>query len=156
MPKGIRIERPDEPPLILTHLALDFTGTLSLDGRLLPCVAKSLKALSERLHITILTADTFGTAKKSLCGFPVEVRLVKNGKDKAKFVQGIGSKNTIAIGNGQNDIAMVRSAALGIAVAGPEGCAPRLVSVSDILVFDIRHALDLLKHPLRIKATLRK
>lgn len=156
MPKGIRIELPDEPPMLLTHLVLDFTGTLSLDGKLLVGVAGSLKALSEQLPITILTADTFGTAHKALRGLPVEVRTVKNGAEKAEFVKRIGGKKTIAIGNGKNDVSMVRSAALGIAVVGPEGCAAKLVSAADIVVFDIRHAFDLLKHPLRIKATLRK
>ena len=62
----------------------------------------------------------------------------------------------IAIGNGQNDIEMLRLAALGITVAGAEGCSAKLIAVSDILVSDIIHALDLLKNPLRIKATLRK
>lgn len=156
MPKGIRIELPDESPLILTNLVLDFTGTLSLDGELIPGVAESLKALSGKLRITILTSDTFGTAKKALQGLPMEVLLVKNGKEKAKFVQRIGGKKVIAIGNGQNDIEMLRLVALGIAVAGAEGCSAKLISVSDILVSDTLHALDLLKNPLRIKATLRK
>lgn len=156
MPKEIRIELPDELPMTLTHLVLDFTGTLSFDGKLLPRVKESLEALSKQVDIIILTADTFGTAKSSLEGLSVEVLLVKNGKEKAEFVRNIGGEKVIAIGNGQNDIEMLRSAALAIVVIGPEGCAAGLISVSDILVSDICRALDLLEHPLRIKATLRK
>jgi P-type E1-E2 ATPase len=156
MPKGIIIQLPDETPMVLTYLTIDFTGTLSLDGKLLPGVAQSLKVLSKQLKIIVLTSDTFGSAKTALQGLPVELRLVKNGKEKKRFVQGIDSKKTVAIGNGRNDVGMFQSAALGIAVAGSEGCSSELISVSDILVFDIQHAFDLLKHSLRIKATLRK
>lgn len=153
---GIKIELPGEPAIVLTHLVLDFTGTLSFDGILLPGVGEALKELSKQLNITILTADTFGTAKKSLKNLPVEVRIVKNGEEKAKYVNNIGTSKVIAIGNGRNDVKMMRLAALAICVLGPEGCASELISASDILVTDICCALDLLKHPLRIKATLRK
>lgn len=156
IPKGIRIELPDEAPLVLTHLVVDYTGTLSLDGALLPGVAGALRRLSKHLTITVLTADTFGTAAASLGHLPVEMRLVKTGQDKKAFVRGLGSQRTAAIGNGRNDAAMLKMAALGIAVAGPEGCAAELVRAADILVSDIRDALGLLGHPLRIKATLRR
>jgi P-type E1-E2 ATPase len=153
---GIEIELPGEPAIVLTHLVLDFTGTLSFDGTLLPGVGKALKELSKQLKITILTADTFGTAKKALENSPVEVRIIKNGEEKANYVNSIGTSKVVAIGNGRNDVEMMRLAALAICVLGPEGCASELISASDILVTDIRCALDLLKHPLRIKATLRK
>jgi P-type E1-E2 ATPase len=153
---GIEIQLPGKRPMVLTHLVLDFTGTLSLDGKLLPGVAKILKELSKHLNITILTADTFGTAKKALENLPVEVRIVKNGQEKAKYVNSIGPSKVVAIGNGRNDVEMMRLAALAICAMGPEGCASELISASDILVSGISSALDLLKHPLRIKATLRK
>lgn len=86
---GIEIELPGEPPIVLTHLVLNFTGTLSFDGKLLPGVGEALKELSKQLNITILTADTFGTAKKSLKNLPVEVRVIKNGQEKAKYINSI-------------------------------------------------------------------
>lgn len=156
MPKGIEIERPNKPPMTLTQMVLDFTGTLALDGELLDGVKESLLALSRQIDITILTADTFGTAEKSLQGLPVKVRLIKNGKEKADFVRGLNGENVVAIGNGQNDVDMLRQASLGIAVIGPEGCCAGLLAVSDIVVSDIGHAFGLLENPLRIKATLRQ
>jgi soluble P-type ATPase len=153
---GIEIELPGKPLIVVTHLVLDFTGTLSLDGKLLPGVGKALKELSKLLSITILTADTFGTAEKTLENLPVEVRIVKDGQEKAKYVNSIGPSKVVAIGNGRNDVEMMRLVALAICVMGSEGCASELISVSDILVSSISSALDLLKHPLRIKATLRK
>jgi P-type E1-E2 ATPase len=156
MPKGITLDLPGKPSLLLRHLVLDYTGTLSLDGKLLPGAARAIRTLSKHLKITVLTADTFGTARRSLKKLPVDVRLIKTGRDKQRFMREIHCENTVAIGNGRNDLPMLKSAALGIAVAGPEGCAAELVCEADLLVFDIRQALDLLKHPLRIKATLRQ
>jgi len=50
---------------------------------------------------------------------------------------------------------MMEAAGLSIAVIGPEGAAARLLAAADVVVRDIRDALDLLSHPLRLKATLR-
>jgi hypothetical protein len=51
--------------LTAKQLVLDFTGTLSRDGVLLPGVAERLNKLAENLQLTVLTADTFGTAALS-------------------------------------------------------------------------------------------
>ena len=140
----------------LTCLVCDFTGTLSLDGRLLPGVAVRLRRLASKVRVLIVTADTFGTARLALEGVPVEVRIVLTGRDKARLVHGLRAANVAAIGNGRNDIKMFREVKLGIAVIGPEGCAAELLTSADIVVCDIRDALDLLLHPLRLKASLRK
>jgi len=141
--------------LTLTQLVLDFTGTLSCDGVLLPGVAERLKELGRKLSITVLTADTFGTAAEQLQGLPVALHHIQTGRDKAEFIAGLKSSETAAIGNGRNDVAMVRMAALGIAVIGPEGCAGELIAVAKVVSRDILEALDLLLKLLRIKATLR-
>ena len=44
----------------LDHLVSDVNGTLALDGCLMEGVAKAVKALSNRLEIHLLTADTHG------------------------------------------------------------------------------------------------
>jgi len=141
---------PGRAALELDHLLLDFTGTLSLDGALLPGVADRLEALARTLRVTVLTADTFGTARQALAGLPLEVRLVATGADKLAFLEGLGAGRVVAVGNGRNDAAMLERATLGIAVVGPEGAAAGLVGVADI-----RAALDLFLHPLRLTATLR-
>ena len=51
---------------------------------------------------------------------------------------------------------MLKEAAIGIAVLGPEGMASDLLETADVLVMDINDALDLLLHPKRLVATLRK
>jgi P-type E1-E2 ATPase len=154
-PRGVTLDRPGRRPVLLTDLVLDFTGTLSLDGRLLPGVAGRVRALARVLRVTVMTADTFGTARAALSNLPVTVRLIATGRDKGRFVRAIGAGHVAAIGNGRNDVAMVRAAALGIAAVGPEGAAGDLVRAADVVAGDIRVALDLLAHPLRLKATLR-
>lgn len=152
---GIHLEIPGSEPLTVKQLVLDFTGTLSCDGVLLPGVAERLNNLAKNLQITVLTADTFGTASVQLRPLPVNLHLIQTGQDKAVFMAGFKKSETAAIGNGRNDVAMVRMAGLGIAVIGPEGCAGELIAATRIVCLNISAALDLLLNPLRIKATLR-
>jgi len=46
-------------------------------------------------------------------------------------------------------------AALGIAVIGSEGAAGELLATTDVVVRDVREAIELLLCPLRLSATLR-
>lgn len=142
-------------PHTFTRLVLDFTGTLSRDGQLLPGVAERLEHLSTELEITVLTADTFGTVRRAVQDLPVQVKVIGDGQEKARVVSAMGPAEVIAIGNGRNDVPMMGVAGLGIAVVGPEGAAGELLSAAHIVTHDIRDALDLLLHPLRVKATLR-
>ena len=51
---------------------------------------------------------------------------------------------------------MLERAALGIAVLGPEGVAGITLQKADVVVPDIRSALELLLYPKRLIATLRR
>jgi soluble P-type ATPase len=153
--EGIQVDIPNRGPLTLKDLILDFTGTLSCDGILMPGVAERLERLGHKLRITVLTADTFGTAAKQLEGLPVRLHRIRTGHEKADFMCGLNLPETAAIGNGCNDVQMVRMAALGIAVIGPEGCAGDLIVAAKVVSRDILEALDTLSKPIRLKATLR-
>ena len=150
------IDIPGRKQLILSHLLLDFTGTLSYGGSLIYGVAERLEELSKKLKIVVLTADTFGTVRQELDGLPLRLELISTGEDKANYVKKLGSENVVAIGNGFNDIDMVKLAALGIAVIGGEGASGKLIQAADVVVNHINDALDLLIYPIRLKATLRK
>jgi len=154
-PSSVTVDMPGGETRAFTDLVLDYTGTLSRDGLLLPGVAERLTALAACLRITVLTADTFGMALAQLAGLPVEVSFIRTGRDKADAVRSIGSDATIAIGNGRNDVPLMQAAGLAIAVIGPEGVAGELLAESDVIVRDINDALDLVSNPLRLKATLR-
>jgi P-type E1-E2 ATPase len=152
---GIVIAVPGKPAIELSDLVLDFNGTLSCDGVLLPGVVERIAALAARVRITVMTADTRGTARRELAGLPLTVELARDGEAKAELVRTLGPERTAAIGNGRNDVAMVRLAALGVAVFGAEGSAGELIRVADVVAPDITCALDLLADPVRLVATLR-
>jgi P-type E1-E2 ATPase len=152
---SLKIDLPGKSPLVLEELILDFNGTLARDGRLIDGVAEDLRALAKSLRITVLTADTFGTVAEALRDLSLSVRTIATGADKALIVGELGPERVVAIGNGRNDVAMLRAAALGIAVLGPEGTAGEAIAAADIVVREIHDALDLLTNPTRITATLR-
>lgn len=103
----------------------------------------------------VCTADTFGKAAQALDGLPIELVRIKNADDKVAWLEEHGVDQSIVIGNGRNDVKWVTKAPVGIAVIGPEGGAGDLVRVADVVVSNIADALDLVLHPLRLKATLR-
>jgi soluble P-type ATPase len=142
----------------LEHLVSDFTGTLSVDGRLLPGVRGQLDEIAKFLKVHILTADTFGKAKEELKGVNCEIFILK-GKDhdiqKEEYVKKLGADSVVAFGNGNNDRKMLKAARIGIAVSQGEGCAVDAITSADIHVTSANIGLDLLLHPKRIKATQR-
>ena len=66
------------------------------------------------------------------------------------------AESVAAIGQGANDAAMLKEAALGICVMSPEGAATETLLSSDLVMPNITAALELLDRPLRIVASLRK
>jgi soluble P-type ATPase len=154
----IEIDIPGYKNLKLTHLVLDFNGTLACDGTLLPGVADRLKALSEKLTVVVLTADTFGKAAGELSGIPCSLTilpLAAQDEGKRAVVERLGSDSTVCIGNGRNDNLMLKTAGLGIAVILEEGASGVTIAVADVVCTSILSALDLLTNPLRLVATLR-
>lgn len=153
--KGWTVAVPGRPFLRIRTLVCDFTGTLAQDGRLLPGVAVRLRQLARRGRVVVITAGTFGTERDALRGLPLELHFVRHGVEKARVASQLRLAPFVMIGNGRNDCAIMKRAALGIAVIGPEGCCAELLDAADLVVHDIRHALDLLANPLRATASLR-
>ena len=142
----------------LEHLVSDFTGTLSVDGKLLPGVKEHVNKIAEFLKVYILTADTFGKARAELKGINCEIHILE-GKDhdiqKEEYIKKLGAGSVVAFGNGNNDRKMLNAAKIGIAVCLNEGCSKDAIASADVFVISIIDALDLLLHPKRLKATLR-
>jgi soluble P-type ATPase len=136
---------------------LDLNGTLATDGRVPPPVADRVRTLAGIVQVHLLTADTFGTVG-SLEDLGARVVRLGGGDQveaKAAAVRGLGAGRTAAIGNGMNDEAMLREAALGIVVIGREGAAVRALQAADVAVTSIEDGLDLLCFPKRLVASLR-
>jgi P-type E1-E2 ATPase len=154
----IEITIPGHAALRLNHLVLDYNGTLACDGTLLAGVRERLIALSARIDVHVITADTFGTALVALVGIPCRVKIMHpagQDVDKLEYIAQLGRKTVAAIGNGRNDRLMLQAAALGIVVIGPECAAAEALIAADIIAPNILTALDLLLNPLRLVATLR-
>ncbi|MCK7494226.1 MAG: HAD hydrolase family protein [Comamonadaceae bacterium] len=142
----------------LEHVVTDFTGTLSVDGTLLPGVGERLVKVSGFLRLHVLTADTFGKAMGELQGLTCEFHMLQGGDhdvQKEQYVMKLGPQRVVALGNGNNDRKMLKAARVGIALCLQEGCSKDALTAADILVTSANDALDLLLHPLRMKATLR-
>ena len=154
----ISIDVPGFHALRLEHLVMDYNGTLAVDGRLLPGVAEVLKDLASRIHIHVITADTFGLVKQQLSGLPVAVTITpaeNQAEAKLGFITELGGTSVVAIGNGRNDRKMLHAAALGIVVIQKEGSAAETLASADVVCLDILDALELLINHRRLVATLR-
>jgi soluble P-type ATPase len=140
------------------YLVSDFTGTLSVDGALLPGVEDRLNRISEFMQVQILTADTFGKAREALEKVNCTINIL-TGADhdlqKEAYVKELGPEKVVALGNGNNDRKLLAVSRVGIAVAEGEGCAVEAIVAANILVRSAADGLDLLLNPKRLKATLR-
>jgi soluble P-type ATPase len=154
----LEINIPGAQRLRLSHLILDYNGTLACDGSILPGVADRLKILAKHLEIHIVTADTFGSVRTQVADLPVQLAVIppeNQAQAKADYLEALGPSNSVTIGNGRNDALILKQAGLGIAVVQTEGAAIETLLVADIVIPGIIEALDLLLHPDRLKATLR-
>jgi len=157
--KFLEITIPGRTTFRIKNLLLDLNGTLGLDGHLLDGVEKRLLNLRDSFNIYIMTADTHGTAKTLKKQLGVQfVPMEKNYGmvQKLEFLKRIGEGSTITIGNGSNDVLMLKEAAIGICVIGKEGASWEAVQNSDVIVQDINDALEMLLNPKRVIATLRR
>jgi soluble P-type ATPase len=154
----LNIDIPGREPLQVTHLLLDYNGTIACDGIIKEGVLSRLEQLSQSLQIHVLTADTYGSAHEQCAvGY---IRLHVIGKtdqehEKQKYLRSLGSAACVAIGNGRNDALMLSEAALGFAVLQEEGLCVQSMNASDVLYRSIVEALDALIVPKRLTATLR-
>ncbi|NQU30870.1 MAG: HAD hydrolase family protein [Anaerolineae bacterium] len=155
----IELTIPGRGTLEIKHLVTDVNGTLAIDGILIEGIARQILALRDRLQIHLLTADTHGKQAEIdhlLNLTAVRIQKGNEAQQKAEYVRKLDAKNVIAIGQGANDAAMLKEAAIGIAVMSPEGLAIEALNASDLLLPNTTSALELLNKPVRIIASLRK
>ena len=156
---GLQLRIPGGGKLRLQQALFDLNGTLATDGIVSEEVRKRLRRLQEILAVYLVTADTHGTVADLVrgCG-DLEIVKIKEGNEaeqKCAVLKKLGASRTVALGNGANDVAMLREARLGICVMQGEGTALQALMASDILVRSAEEALDLLLQPARLLATLR-
>ena len=153
------IDIPNYDKLTIEHIVLDYNGTLASGGKVLESTKEILAKLCREYKIYVITADTFGTVKEELKEFALEVTILKSSnhtQEKADFIKSLGANCTVAIGNGNNDEQMLKTAKLSIAIIGSEGCATKTLLSSDISCSNINSALNLFINYKTLIATLRR
>jgi soluble P-type ATPase len=153
----ITIDIPSWGNMDIENILLDLNGTIATDGKIPTEVREKINALSDRVSIYILTADTQGTGDEEMRD--LKAKLIKiPGEDskqgKFEFIKDLEIEKTVAIGNGNNDQLILKEAGLGIAVLGDEGMSVSAMKNADIVVKNIFDALDLFLKPKRLLATL--
>ena len=155
----IEITIPGKRNYTIENLILDLNGTIALDGTIIKGVRKKLALLSQKLDVIVVTADTNKNAERLLRDLPVTVYTIEEAEEnnqKLGVVLQKGKNKTVTIGNGCNDVSMLRESAIGICTVGREGASAEAMIASDLVIPTINDALDLLLKPHRLKATLRK
>jgi P-type E1-E2 ATPase len=155
----IELSIPGRASLRLKHLVTDVNGTLAMDGILIDGIARRIAAIQDRLTVHMLTADTHGeqtTIDRQLNLTASRLAPGDEQEQKRTYVEGLDAASVVAIGQGANDAAMLKAAALGICVVSGEGTALETLLAADLVVPDILAAFDLLDRPQRLVATLRK
>ena len=151
----LRLDIPQQDSIELHHAVFDINGTLAVDGIAMPEVIDALRDLSEQLSIHLLTANTHGNVTYLEADLGLPLHLINKGEEKTRYVQHLGPERVVAIGNGINDVGMLRLAKIGIAVMTSEGIAARTLQAADIIVAHPLDAINLLLKPKRLIATLR-
>jgi P-type E1-E2 ATPase len=144
----------------LEYVVFDVNGTLATDGQLIAGIEPLIAQLRDRVEVRLLTADTHGKQIEIDRQLNLTANRLQPGgherEQKADYVRTLGASNVIAIGNGGNDVDMLKAAVLGIAVIGHEGAAFETLAAADVVTNDIFDAIGLLLNPKRLIATLRR
>lgn len=155
----IELNLPGRGTIQLEHLVSDVNGTLAIDGQLIEGVASSLARLRDRLSIHLLTADTHGKQARIDSQLGTRAVIIQPGDEagqKRAYVEQLGAERVVALGQGANDAAMLKAAAIGICTGSLEGTAIEALLAADIITPNVHSALELLERPLRLVASLRK
>ena len=151
----IHIEIPGRGVFELQHAVFDVNGTLAVDGVPIPEVVDRLHVLAEQLSLHALTAGTHGNIPELERAFGLPLHRIVTGEEKVLFVEQLGSTGVIAFGNGKNDVAMLRVAAIGVAILAGEGVAIEALQAADVPALGPVDAIELVLKPKRLVATLR-
>jgi soluble P-type ATPase len=154
----LTVSIPGFKDFVIKNVLFDLNGTLACDGILPDSTREGLIALSANLTLFVMSADTHGTLQTVTADLPVQIKRVQQSVGapaKHQFLLELGADRTIAVGNGRNDVEMLRAAALGIVILGREGAAKEALLAGDLAFCTIDDALHALMNPKRLVATLR-
>jgi len=160
---GIQLEIPGLGRLDIRKIVSDYSGSLSVGGKLTAGVRERLLKLEKFVEIDILTSDTFGTVRSELADLPVHIEILKGSDHHLQKERYVSTRCTpghvAAFGNGNNDRLMLQAVkdagGLAVCIENGEGCAVTALVNASLLIHGAAAALDLLLDPNRVKAGLR-
>ena len=156
----IELQIPGRGIIELDYAVFDVNGTLAVDGQLIKSVEPLIAQLRGKLEVRLITADTHGKQAEIDRQLKFTADRLKPGgherEQKADYIRALGAHKVVAIGNGANDVDMLKAAALGIAIIGHEGATFEVLSAADVVTHNIFDAIGLLLFPKRLIATLRR
>lgn len=153
----ITILRPGQEPLEFDFILIDFEGTLASDRRIHPKAKDKINLLSKRTKIYILTKGEKERVEEALRRVKAEIIYLREGeasKQKLDLLLNVGASRAVVVGNGIDDVPLMKEAGFRMAIIGKEGTSIELIQTADIVFTNIVDALDFLLKPLRQKATL--
>lgn len=155
----IEIAIPGKGEIRIKNIVFDVNGTIASDGKINERTKKRLKDLNKKVTVFLLTSDTYGTIEKEMGKSGIKIKKISHpneAKQKEEFIKKLGGRETIAIGNGENDSLMLKKASLGICIIEKEGASAQAIKNADIVIYGKGNGLGLLENPTRIIATLRE
>ena len=156
----IDVHIPGRGDIQLKYAVFDVNGTLATDGQLIAGIEPLIAQLRDRMEVRLLTADTHGKQIEIDRQLNLAADRLQPGgherEQKADYVRALDAQHVVAIGNGGNDVDMLKAAAIGIAVIGHEGAAFEALAAADVVTQDVVDAIGLLLNPKRLIATLRR
>lgn len=155
----LNIKIPGCKNLKVDKLVFALNGTIACNGRLIAGVKEAINRLAADFEIYVLTTDEKEKAAEILRDLEVELVVIaqnESSRSKAEFVEKLGRKSVISVGNGNNDVQMLKNAELSIVVLGAEGTVSAAVKAASLVSRDIVESLEIIASPERIKSTLQK
>ena len=152
----LTVRIPARPEIHLAHLVLDMNGTLTNRGVLLDGVEDRIANLRSTLEVHLVSADTFGTLEDVAATLQASSHRAGSGEDKLRYLDQLGRERCAVIGNGTNDALVLKAAALGFVVIGPEGASAAAFLAADVVCRSAADAMDLLLDQKALWATLRE
>lgn len=149
---------PGREGIKISHVILDFNGTIAIDGKLIDGVSNKINSLARSLNFYVVTADAYGTVSRELMRVNCQIINLSKSEEfqnKLDVLIALGKNETLCIGNGFNDRIVLKESVLGISILQDEGLNVEALTASDFVCKSILDAFSCIENPDRIKATMR-
>ncbi len=142
------------------NILLDLNGTLTQFGNYSTGLKYLIQEMKKFFEIYVISANTRGTLDQIAEELGIKAIHIPKSKSekesKLTSLRVLNPEQTIAVGNGNNDIEIITQSKIGIAVLGNEGASIQSLISSDLVVPSISDAFKILLDEKALIATLRK